>query len=264
MTIDGFHHTGVVTRDLDGLAARYTALGFAVSPRSRHLLSPEPGSPPVPGCTANQCVYLGNAYIELLGILDETSPDPWHSRTMGTGFRLLNFETPDAAAAAEALASAGVPASGVLDLERDVRTPDGVRTLRARAVHLDPRRTPEGYVGVAQHLTRDHVRGVAHPNGARRLAAVRISAADTDFDAIVDRYARLLGLPSAPPGPIAVLPAGDARLEIVRGPVSRLEAMTIAVADLAHARRTVEAGGTPVTATGSGFCAGCLFFEETA
>lgn len=54
MTINGFHHTGVVTRDLDGLAARYTALGFTVSPRSRHLLGVAPGEPPVAGCTANQ------------------------------------------------------------------------------------------------------------------------------------------------------------------------------------------------------------------
>jgi hypothetical protein len=31
---------------------------------------------------------------------------------------------------------------------------------------------------------------------------------------------------------------GEARLEIVRGPVTRLEAMIIAVDDLAHARRS--------------------------
>ncbi|MEU8634327.1 VOC family protein [Amycolatopsis sp. NPDC048633] len=214
MTITGFHHTGVVTRDLDGLAARYTALGFTVSPRSRHLLSAEPGSPPVPGCTANQCVYLGNAYLELLGIVDDTAPDPWHSREMGTGFRILNFETPDVSA----LSLPGIPASGVLDLERDV---EGGGTLRARAVHLDPRSTPEGYVGIAQHLTREYTQAVEHPNGARRLAAVRIAAAD--FDATVDRYARMLGVAPAP-----VFTVGDARLEIVPGPVSRFEAMTVA------------------------------------
>ncbi|MFF1610774.1 VOC family protein [Amycolatopsis sp. NPDC058278] len=215
MTITGFHHMGVVTRDLDGLAARYAALGFTVSPRSRHLLSASPGSPPMPSCTANQCVYLGNAYIELLGIVDDTAPAPWHAREMGTGFRILNFETPDAAS----LSVPGIPASGVLDLERNV---EGGRTLRARAVHLDPRSTPEGYIGVAQHLTREYTRGGEHPNGARSLAAVRISATDADFDAIVDRYARLLGAAAA-----SVFTVGDARLEIVRGPVTRLESMTV-------------------------------------
>ncbi|MCR6484713.1 VOC family protein [Amycolatopsis sp. OK19-0408] len=214
MTITGFHHTGIVTRDLDGLAARYAGLGFTVSPRSRHLLSTAPGEPPVPSCTANQCVYFENAYIELLGIVDDTAPDPWHAREMGTGFRILNFATPDAAA----LSFDGIPTSGVLDLERDVE--DG-GTLRARAVHLDPRSTPEGYIGVAQHLTREHTRAVEHPNGARRLAAVRITAAD--FDTTVDRYARVLGVPPTP-----VFTVGDARLEIVPGPVSRLESMTVA------------------------------------
>lgn len=261
MTINGFHHTGVVTHDLDGLARTYASLGFTVSTRSRHLLGAEPGSPPVPGCTANQCVYLGNAYLELLGIIDDTAPDPWHTREMGTGFRILNFETTDAAASAKALSTSDISASGVLDLERDIDTDDGPRTLRARAVHLDPRSTPEGYVGLAQHLTREYVRGVAHPNGARRLAAVRISATDTDFDAIVDRYARLLG---AVPARRGVLPVGDARLEVVRGPVSRLEAMTIAVGDLAHARRTAETGGNPTETTEEGFAAGGLFFEETS
>jgi hypothetical protein len=60
-------------------------------------------------------------------------------------------------------------------------------TLRARAVHLDPRTTPEGYVGIAQHLTREYTLGVAHPNGARQLASVLIEAADYNFDTIVDR-----------------------------------------------------------------------------
>jgi catechol 2,3-dioxygenase-like lactoylglutathione lyase family enzyme len=249
MTITGFHHTGIVTHDLDALAARYRALGFTVSPRSRHLLSVAPGEPPVPGCTANQCVYFGNAYIELLGIVDDTAPDPWHSREMGTGFRLLNFETEDA----DALDLSGVAASGVLDLERDV---EGGGTLRARAVHVDPRSTPEGYVGIAQHLTREYTRGVAHPNGAVGLAAVRIAAAD--FTATVDRYARILGAAPAP-----VFTVGDARLEIVRGPVSRLAAMTIAVADLAHARRVVEEGGNRTETTEDGFSVDDLVFTPS-
>ena len=43
------------------------------------------------------------------------------------------------------------------------------------AVHLDPRSTPEAYVGLAQHLTRAYVhqpRYLVHPNGARALDAV--------------------------------------------------------------------------------------------
>ncbi|MFD8526245.1 hypothetical protein ACFV0L_02425 [Streptosporangium canum] len=54
--IHGFHHTGILTRDLDGLEHRYTGFGFTLSPRSRHLLSVRPGEPPVPGCTAKRTV----------------------------------------------------------------------------------------------------------------------------------------------------------------------------------------------------------------
>ena len=113
-----------------------------------------------------------------------------------------------------------------------------------------------------------HVRRLRRPHGqqeqalgGRRLAAVRISAADTDFAALVERYASILG---AVPMRRGVLPVGDARLEVVRGPVTRLEAMTIAVGDLAHARRTAGAGGHPAEATEAGFSAGGLFFEEVA
>lgn len=170
---------------------------------------------------------------------------------MGLGFRLLNFETPDAAA----LDLPGLATSGVLDLERDVEG----HTLRARAVHLDPRSTPEGYIGIAQHLTPEHVRGVEHPNGAHGLAAVRIEAAGDEFDAIVDRYSRMLGAAPARPG---VFTVGEARLEIVRGPASRLAGMTIAVADLARARRVVEGGDVPTETTDDGFAADDLSFTE--
>ncbi|MEV4243205.1 VOC family protein [Streptosporangium canum] len=91
-TIHGFHHTGVLTRDLDGLEHRYTRLGFTLSPHSRHLLSARPGEPPVPGCTANRCALFGGSYIELLGIVDESAPDPWHTKAMADqyeGFHLL-------------------------------------------------------------------------------------------------------------------------------------------------------------------------------
>ncbi|MCF3133682.1 VOC family protein [Streptomyces olivochromogenes] len=266
MTVHSFHHTGVVTHDLDELARRYTALGFTVSPRSRHLLSAAPGEAPVPGCTANQCVVFADSYIELLGIVDGTAPDPWRAKELGIGFRLVNFATDDAEATATALSAAGVPAHGVLDLARDVETEDGPRTVKARAVHLDPRSTVEGFVGIAQHLTRNLIhqpRWQDHPNGAHALATVRIAAAEADFDAIVQRYAQLLEAAPERHGTLAVLPVGGARLEIAGGAaVSRFEAMTVAVADLAHARRTVEDGGIATETTEAGFAADGLFFTE--
>lgn len=286
--IDAIHHTGILTRDLDGLERRYLDLGFTLSPRSRHLLSAHPGEAPVQGCTANRCVLFGGSYIELLGIVDESAPDPWHTKAMADqyeGFRLLNLETTDAEAAREQLLTAGVRASGVLDLERDVETENGVRAVRARAVHVDPASTPEAMLGVAQHLTREYVhqpRYLSHPNGALAIAAVLIVAADAEADAIIDRYARILGAPVVRNGPRTVLEMGAGQLEIVRASQaeavlpgepapaqSYLAAMTIAVADLAVARGVIENSGVPFRETAEGFFVSArdahgagLFFES--
>lgn len=270
--IHGIHHTGIVTRDLDGLERRYTSLGFTLSPRSRHLLARRPGEPPVPGCTANACALFGGSYVELLGIVDESAPDPWHTRAVverGEGFRLLNFDTGDAVAADRWLVESGVRTSGVLELERDVDTEEGVRTVRARAVHVDPRSTPEGYVGVAQHLTRRYVhqpRYLDHRNGARGLGGVLVVVEDAGFDAVVDRYARLLGASPVHEGPRTALAMEAGRVEVVRasragevlpgGPVSagsHLAAMVVLVDDVDRARRVVEGGGTATWPAGDGF-----------
>ncbi|HSA53850.1 MAG TPA: VOC family protein [Yinghuangia sp.] len=270
--IHGIHHTGILTRDLDGLEQAYLDLGFTLSPRSRHLLAGAPGEAPTPGCTANRCALFGGSYIELLGIVDESAPDPWHTKAMADeyeGFRLFNLETDDAEAADARLTAAGLRTSGVLGLERDVDTEEGPRTVRARAVHLDPRATPEGYVGIAQHLTRQYVhqpRYLRHPNTAQGLAAVLVVADDGDFDAIVHRYGTLLQATPEPEGPITVVDAATARLEFVRasdadkvlpdepGPAaSYFAAMTVLVDDLATARRCAEEAAIETRSTPGGF-----------
>jgi hypothetical protein len=282
----GFHHTGIVARDLGRLERTYTSLGFTLSPRSRHLLNERPGEPPVPGCTANRCALFGGAYIELLGIVDDSAPDPWHTKAMVAeyeGFRLLNFDTGDAEATDRRLTGAGLRTSGVLDLERDVDTEDGTRTLRARAVHLDPRSTPEGYVGIAQHLTRQYVhqpRYLRHPNGARSLEAVLIVVDDTGFEAVASRYARILQAAPARRGPRTVLDLKAGRLELIRASDAEKElpgepvpaasypaAMTVAVDDVGAARTLVEGAGTATRTVDDGFfvsardaCGAGLFF----
>ncbi len=270
--IHGFHHTGILTRDLDALERTYTGFGFTLSPRSRHLLNERPGEPPVPGCTANRCALFGNAYIELLGIVDESAPDPWRTKAIADeyeGFRLLNFDTADAEATDGRLTGLGLRTSGVLDLERDVDTADGTRTLRARAVHLDPRSTPEAYVGIAQHLDREYVhqaRYLAHANGARALEAVLIVVDDSAHEPITARYADVLACTPRRQGPLTVLDLADGRLEILRAsdagevlpgePVpapSYLAAMTIRVDDADAARALIEDGGTGTRPAGDGF-----------
>ncbi|MBF6457158.1 VOC family protein [Nocardia cyriacigeorgica] len=284
--ITGFHHVGIVNRDLDAMAARYRSFGFTLSPLSRHMLSERPGAPLTAGCTANMCVLFGDSYIELLGIVDESAPDPWHTKQMVErfeGLRILSLDTADAAATDTRLDAAGLRTSGVLELERPVDTENGPATLRARSVHLDPRSTAEGYIGVAQHLTREYVlqpRYLDHPNGALGLAAVVIVAEDTRLDAITQRYRDILGTEPRTAGPVTVLEGGRARIEIVPASAaarvlpgetapapSYLAALTIRVGDLDHARKFFEDSRTRTRTTSVGFfvsgrdaCGAGLFF----
>lgn len=284
--INGFHHVGIVNRDLDTMEATYRSFGFTVSPRSRHMLSERPGAPVTAGCTANMCALFGDSYIELLGIVDDSAPDPWNTQQMVEqyeGLRILSFETGDAVGTDARLATAGLRTSGVLDLERPVDTEDGPAVLRARSVHLDPRSTAEGYIGVAQHLTREYVlqpRYLTHPNGALGVDAVLIVAADAEFDAVVGRYQQLLGVAPETAGPATVLTSGSARIEIVSASAasevlpgetapapSYLAALTVVVDDIGRTRTLVEEAGTETRTAGTGFfvsgrdaCGSGLFF----
>lgn len=286
--ITGFHHVGIVNRDLDTMAARYRSFGFTLSPRSRHLLSERPGAPLTAGCTANMCVLFGDSYIELLGIVDESAPDPWHTKQMVEqfeGLRILSLDTGDAAATEARLGAAGLPTSGVLDLERPVDTEDGPATLRARSVHLDPRTTAEGYIGAAQHLTREYVRQpryLTHPNGAHGLASILIVAQDAQMGAIIQRYRDILGTAAETAGPATVLERGGARIEIVPASAvarvlpgetppapSYLAALTIRVDDVDHARTFIAGTGIGTRTTEAGFfvsgrdaCGAGLFFTS--
>ncbi|USQ85981.1 hypothetical protein NFX46_21010 [Streptomyces phaeoluteigriseus] len=111
-------------------------------------------------------------------------------------------------------------------------------------------------MGIAQHLTRRYVhqpRYLSHPNGARGLCAVLIVADDSEFDAITNRYTRILQVAPRREGPLTMLYAAAARLQFVRAsdveevlpgePVpasSYLAAMTILVDDVDDARKIVE------------------------
>ncbi|MEU7898248.1 VOC family protein [Nonomuraea sp. NPDC049152] len=262
-------HTGILSRDLDKLEERYEALGFTLSPRSRHLLSERPGEPPVLGGTANRCALFGETYIELLGIVDESAPDPWRTKEVPDGFRIFYVGTDDADAQVFRLSEAGVPILGVRSLEREVDTVEGPRTMRARALHIDPRFTPQGYVGIAQQLTPEYLhqpRYLEHPNGAQAIGGVLMVAADAEVETHVERYARILDTAPRREGNRHVLDLRAGRLEIISASAaeetipgdassapSYLAAMSIVVRDVRAARTLVEGNGIATRAAGDGF-----------
>ncbi|OLT01205.1 hypothetical protein BJF90_33215 [Pseudonocardia sp. CNS-004] len=141
MDIDYLDHTVVLNSDLDAAADRFAALGFTLSPASAHRLSDGLGGPVATyTCTANRCAAFGESFIELLGIVDDDAPDPWHVKQLAASHHglLLTFGAGDAEVVERRWRAAGFPSTGVRSLERDVETPDGTRTVRRGACTSAP------------------------------------------------------------------------------------------------------------------------------
>ena len=265
-------HSIMITREYGEAWARYGELGFTLSPESRHRVTTEAGGPLVPSCTANRCAYFGESFIEVIGIVDDTAPDPWDVLPLVDrygGLHGASFGFGDSTSALARLRSVGLASSGVLSLQRPVDTPDGPAVVRARSVHIDRAKTPEGILHTAEHLTPQHVhqpRFLRHPNGARYLDSVVLVVADDEGGAYVDRYAAMLGRQSTSDGPARVFRLRVGSVRIV--PVSALAdvlpgeavpalpyfaAVGVGVADVDAARDLVKGNGIPTHDLPEGF-----------
>ncbi|MBA8927179.1 hypothetical protein BC739_004385 [Kutzneria viridogrisea] len=268
MDIDYLDHTVFITRDFGAAWRAYEQLGFTLSPESRHFVTERAGGPLVPSCTANRCALFGESFIELIGVVDESAPDPWRVRPLVdryNGLHGYSFGCHDSEAAERRLRAVGLSSSGVLNLQRDVDTPDGVRTVRARSVHIDRARTPEGIVHTAEHLTRQFVhqqRYLVHANGARGLAAVYLVVPTAERDEYTARYELMLDRPARD----NAFQLRTGRVEIVTTAeyaaifpgsqppaVPGVAAQTVAVTDLRQARELVHSSGFATVDTASGF-----------
>jgi Glyoxalase-like domain len=260
--IDHIDHSVLMTRDIDATAATYEALGFTLSPLSRHQGSATPGGPREPMGAGNRCAYFGRTYLELLGVFFDGSRDPWNVRPLveaHAGLRGVVLGAGDCEVARARLADAGVPVSDVLPLQRDIDTPDGVATARFRSVHIARDATPEGEILIGQQLTPELVhqqRYLAHRNGATGLAAMLLVVADDELDAHLARWSRLLGRDPQRHGDRHSIQLDDGRIDLA--PLAALEGLlpgesapllpylasqTFRVADLDVTRRLVEAAG---------------------
>lgn len=275
MRADYLDHSVVITRRYEQLWARYEELGFTLSPVSRHKVTAVAGGPLVPSCTANRCAYFGESFIELIGIVDDTAPDPWQALPLierHEGLRGASFGFGDSDVALAHLRAAELAGSGVLTLQRPVDTPDGPRTMRARSVHVDRAKTPEGILHTAEHLTPEYVhqpRYLTHANGARYLDAVLLVVDDAEVDAYRDRYAAMLGgAGDGNPrrwtyqlrvGRVELL-AASALHEVLPGQVAPVlpyfVAQAVVVGDLAVARAVVEGNGIATHDVPDGFLVG--------
>lgn len=194
--IDSINHVGMAVRDLVAAARCYEAMGFMLTPYSPHSAAWKPGEPVMPQGSGNRCVMFAHNYLEILASENPAAPaeriENYLARHQGAHIICFNSETPEAIDAR--FAAAGMRTSGVIPLQRDIDTPEGVRTAMFQRVQFAPDDSPEGYIQVARHLTPQYIyqpRYTAHANGCTALSDTIVVADDLDHFAA--KYARYLG-----------------------------------------------------------------------
>jgi hypothetical protein len=274
--IDGIHHVGLLVVDLDEGTALFRQLGFALTPPSRHMVSPKEGEPPKPLGTANVCAIFPRNYVEVLAHVDKEIPnpilDPWYARF--AGLHILAFDSSDADAVAAQLDAEQLNHGGVSTLERPVQGPDGPAQLRFRNVFFggedrskpvvawSASQLPEGGVQAVENLTPEVLlqkRFQDHPNGAVDLVDYVLCVARDELPAFERRYAKYLAREARDAGPARTFDVGTFRLTLVaeddldallpgeRAPaLPAFVAFEIAVRDLDATRALLEGNGLPV------------------
>jgi len=180
----GLEHPLVTSRNLDALAERYRALGFAPTRKGLH-----------PWGTGTQLVLFPDNFIELMGIenrslIDHASPDGFRfGRFIANfldrreGISMIALRSENAKADLAKVSRRGVANRGLVDFHRDVVLPDGskdqaVVTLamliadEAQLSHFICQQHRPEFVWV-----RDWMH---HPNGADAIVSVTYAAMRPD------------------------------------------------------------------------------------
>jgi hypothetical protein len=261
--IDSVNHLGIAVRDMDAACALYERLGFQLTPLSVHSGSSKPGEPVQPMATGNRCAVFPHNYIEVLGIVNPGALDWGWSRFIDRfeGAHIICFGCKDAEVVAARLSAANVGNSGVIALQRDIGTPEGMRTARFDCVHFDGAATPEGLIQAARHRNPEYVhqpRYLEHANGATSLAGLLLVTENPR--ATAERYALLTGQPLGEIDGLAAIElplvttlrfaspeeAGRRLPGTLLSPAPSIVAATFPVKDLAAARKLVAAAGFPI------------------
>ncbi len=194
--IHSVNHVGMAVADMQAAAARYEALGFVLTPFSAHSGAWKPGDPVTKLGAGNRCAVFARNYLEILASEDPRRPAVRIERFLARhqGAHIICFGTDEPDRVDARLQAAGIATSGVIPLQRDVDTPEGVRTARFRRTQFAPDASPEGYIQAAQHLTPDYIhqaRYTTHPNGVEALSEVFLVVDDPA--AFVARYGTYVG-----------------------------------------------------------------------
>ena len=258
--IDILHHVGLVVRDLDAAVAAYEKLGFVFSALSMHKGSRNPGEPEVAFGTGNRCAIFRRNFVEIVA---HVVKDRWDFGITGfleryEGLHIICFGADDAAVVDARLSEAGIATSGVIALQRDVETPDGIRTAKMACVHFKAD-MPEGLVQAAQHRTPEYILQpnlMAHPNRAVMLTEIVLCVEDPDeyaakYVRLTDQAAERRGrarVVALPTSQVTIVAPDDLAKLILGGAPPVLPFMAgfgVACEDLDVVRRILDDRGVP-------------------
>ena len=186
--IAGIDHVIVAVRELENARTAWSRLGFALSPRGRHIGQG----------TANYCVMFPSDYLELLGIVDAADSverlDAFLARREGP-MAAAFAPAGTAEEARAALLRRQLHPSEPRPLARQIELPQGTVLPRFSLISLPPEETPGLDSFLCSHLTPALMRRpewLAHPNGAIGLRAVHILVESTA--PLLPAYDRLFGI----------------------------------------------------------------------
>jgi len=196
MDINNINHVGMAVRDLVATAGRYEAMGFQLTPYSPHSAAWKPGDPVKPLGSGNRCVMFENNYLEILASEDPTKPAARITNFLKhhQGAHIICFDCADCDFVDQRVRGHGFETSGVIPLQREIDTPDGVRTAKFVRSQFAPKDSPEGYIQASTHLTPEYIyqpRYIVHSNGCFRLSEA-IMVTD-DLPAFAKRYQAYIG-----------------------------------------------------------------------
>lgn len=164
-------HLVILTDDLQEARDAFVGAGFTTSPIARH--SPQMG-------TANSCIMLDNAYVELMGIVAPTpANESWRALlTEGAGLKGIALASNDIDVTALDLRAAGIEAEPPRHFSREMDEGE----LRFSVIRLPRVLTPGLQCIYCQHHTRKLLwtaSALRHPNGATRLLGATLRHAGT-------------------------------------------------------------------------------------
>ena len=197
MDINNINHVGMAVRDLAATVERYERMGFQLTPYSPHSAAWKPGDPVRPLDSGNRCVMFENTYLEILASEDSKKPA---ARIMNflkhhQGAHIICFDCGDCELVDKRVRAQRIETSGVIPLQRDIDTPDGVRTAKFERTQFAPKDSPEGYIQASRHLTPEYIyqpRYIGHANGCFQLCeAIMVT---NDLSAFAKRYQAYIGV----------------------------------------------------------------------